>query len=59
MLYRHFYSNADTCTLKQLYVSYIRPHLEYACKVWDPHLRKDIEALETVQKFALRVCTKQ
>ena len=53
MLYRQFYQDADTTTLKQLYVSNIRPHLEYACQVWDPYLQKDIDMLESVQKFAL------
>ena len=32
--------------------------MEYACPVWDPDLKKDIQALENVQKFALRVCSK-
>ena len=58
MLYRQFYQDADT-TLKQLYVCNIRPHLEYACQVWDPYLKRDIDLLESVQKFALRVCSKQ
>ena len=42
----------------KLYKSLIRPHMEYACLVWDLQLRKDIQALENVQKFALRVCSK-
>lgn len=58
LLYRRFHA-ADITTCKQLYVSFIRPHLEYACQVWDPHLKKDIEALESVQKFAVRACTRQ
>ncbi len=57
LLYRRFHA-ADTSTCKQLYVSFIRPHLKYACQVWDPHL-KDIEAIESVQKFAVRACTRQ
>jgi len=28
-------------TLKQLYVAFIQPNLEYATAVWDPHLSKD------------------
>ena len=32
---------------------------EYAGQVWDPHLHKDIDQLERVQKFALRTRTKQ
>ena len=46
-------------TLKQLYVAFIRPHLEYATSVWDPHLSKDIRKLESVRCFACRVCTKR
>ena len=40
---------------KKLYVSLIRPHLEYAVSVWNPRLRKDIDALERVQKRVLRI----
>ena len=36
----------------------MRPLLEYAVPVWDPHLVKDISALESVQRFATKVCTK-
>ena len=37
----------------------MRPHLEYAAPVWDPHLIKDITKLENVQKFAMKMCSKQ
>ena len=56
MLYRRFYTWADTDTLRTLYLTCIRPHLEYACQLWDPYLRKDIDRLENVQKFACKVC---
>ena len=39
-----------------LYISLIRPHLEYAVPVWNPYLRKDIEKLENVQHRASRLC---
>ena len=39
-------------------MSFIRPHLEYAAASWDPFLKKDIELIKDVQKFALRVCLK-
>ena len=52
MLYRRFYQYCTTSALKCLYVSLVRPHLEYAVPVWDPHLVKHIELLEKVQKFA-------
>jgi hypothetical protein len=54
--YRQFGKHADSVTLLQLYKSFIRPHLEYYSIVWNPHLIGDIESLEKVQRFALRVC---
>ena len=36
----------------------IRPHLKYTVLVWDPHLYKDIYALESVQRFTTQICTK-
>ena len=41
--YRKFYQWSEPRTLRQLYVSLIRPHLEYAAPVWDPYLSKDIQ----------------
>ena len=57
LLYRRFYGHASQESLKQLYLSLVLPHLEYACQVWDPHLSKDINALEKVQKFACKLAT--
>ena len=59
LLYRQFYGDSSTSTLKALYITQVRPHLEYATPVWDPHLSKDINALESVQRFASKVCTKK
>ena len=39
-------------------VSLIRLHLEYACPNWDPFTAKDCDLLESVQRFAGRVCLK-
>ena len=33
---------------------YIRPILEYAAVVWEPHTRCDIERLEAVERRAVR-----
>ena len=57
LLYRRFYGLASQESLKQLYLSLVRPHLEYACQVWDPHLARDKGALEKVQKFACKLAT--
>ena len=49
-----FYRRFHHCSPELLLRPFIRPHLEYAPQVWDPHLVKDID-LEKTQKFALRV----
>ena len=58
LLYRHFYKHSSSHTLLKLYLSYIRPHLEYLPHVWNPSFKGDIDIIESVQKYALRVCTK-
>ena len=58
MLYRQFYCWADTTTLLTLYLTCIRPHLEYACTLWDPYTCKETHMIESVQKFACKVCLK-
>ena len=58
LLYRHFYRDTEPNSLKMLYLTQVRPLLEYAVPVWDPYFVKDVEALESVQKFAAKMCTK-
>ena len=41
-----------------MYISLIRPHLEYGSPVWNPYKAGDVRLIEGVQKFALRMCTK-
>ncbi len=58
LLYRRFSANVDNHSLLEMYKFLIRPHKEYAAPVWSPHLVKDRDSLENVQKFALRMCHK-
>ena len=48
MFYREFYTNSSPKTLLQLYVSYIRLHLEYCSPVWNPYSKKLVEELENL-----------
>ena len=54
LLYRKFY-DASAGTRCHLYLSMVRPHLEYASPVWSPHLAKDKELIKSVQKL---ICVK-
>ena len=58
LLYRHFYRHSNEQTLRQLYLSLVRPHVEYAAPVWSPHLNKYITMLERTQQFACKMCKK-
>ena len=56
LLYRKYCQYAEPQILLQLYISLVRPHLEYASSVWNPYLQQNINTLEDVQRFALRMC---
>ena len=43
--------------MMKLYKSIVRPSLDYCVQAWRPHLKKDIEILERVQKRATRMIT--
>ena len=58
VMYRKFYRHSSQDTLKQLYLSLVRSKLEYAAPVWDPQKTTLCQKLEKVQKFALKVCSK-
>ena len=51
--------HSNETALIRLYLTLVRPLLEYGAEVWHPHLIKDTLALENVQKLALRICSKQ
>jgi hypothetical protein len=40
----------DRKTFVKLYITYVRPHLEFCTPAWSPWTRADIDCLESVQK---------
>ena len=54
MLKRIFVSR-DLGLWKDLYVSLVRPHLEYVVQAWNPHLEGYIDRIERVQRRATRI----
>ena len=54
-LIRRTFQHLECATFKPLFTALVRPHLEYANQVWCPHLVKDIEAVENVQRRATKL----
>ena len=48
-------SYRDRETFLSLYISHVRPHLEYAVQAWCPWTARDIDLLESVQRRAIRM----
>ena len=49
------FASRDANTIRLLYVTLVRPILDYASTVWNPHLMKNIHKLEAVQRRATKL----
>ena len=47
---RRQFKELDMQSFLIIYKGFVRPHLEYAIQAWSPHLRRDIDCLERVQR---------
>ena len=47
-------NRCDESVKSAAYLGLVQPKLEYTSSVWDPHLSKDIQAIEMVQRIAAR-----
>ena len=45
---RNTFKKLDIYILRTLYMSLVRPYLDYAVSVWNPNFKKDIELIEGV-----------
>ena len=57
-IYHQFYYNSSSSVLIKLYLTLILPILMYSSFVWDPYSILNINKLEKVQHFALKLCSK-
>lgn len=53
MLFRMFCTR-DKITLLRAFKTYVRPIAEYCCQVWNPHLKGDIDRIESIQRYFSR-----
>ena len=51
---RRTFHYLDPPTFSRLFSTLVRPHLDYAASVWNPHLKGDIEKIEKVQRRATK-----
>ena len=52
---RRTFDHMDEQCFSKIFKSLIRPHIEYANKIWSPHLKKHIKPIENVQRRATKL----
>ena len=52
---KHTFKHLTKDVFKLLYKSLVRPHLEYNSVIWSPHLKKDMDSIERVQRRATKM----
>ena len=57
VLYRTMFG-CSTLAKDEVYKSIVKPSMEYACQVWNPHTEKDCVLLDAIQNRAARCILK-
>ena len=52
---RRSFIHLDKEMFKRLFTAIVRPHLEYGAPVWNPHSKKQISLIESVQRRATKL----
>jgi len=52
---RRNFKRLDADDFLLIYKTYVSPHMKYCIQAWSPHLVKDIQTLESVQRTATRM----
>jgi hypothetical protein len=55
MTIRTAFVHMDEDMMKKIFVTMIRPKLEYAVVIWSPHKKKDIRKIERIQRVATKM----
>ena len=55
---RRNFKRLDADDFLLIHKTYVRPHMEYCIQAWSPHLVKDIQVLESVQRTVTRMVSK-
>ena len=58
LLFRHFSPHSSLSTIIRLYLSLVRPILEYCSIIWDPSSSTLSHSLESIQLFALKIASR-
>ena len=52
---KHTFKHINKDIFTMLYKTMVRPHLEYGSVIWSPHLKKDMDVIERVQRRATKL----